>query len=131
MTQQTSYRPAEKGVPLEFVEVGTDLPSGAPQLKPEAQLLNFSLARAVSNSFLQQRVPQDNAVLSSHDIIQGVKAFSWPGRFQSISDGNPTRYLLPSLRPPLIRVTFDAYEQAFRRMASYLGLLGVEIRLSV
>jgi len=86
-------RAADKGVPLEFVEVCSDLPADGPQLKPEVQLLNFSLARAVSNSFLQQRAPQDNAELSSHDIIQGVKAFSWPGRFQSISDGNLTWFL--------------------------------------
>ena len=86
-------RAVEKGVSLEFVEVCSDLPADAPQLKPEVQLLNCSLARAVSNSFLQQRAPQGNAVLSAHDIIQGVKAFSWPGRFQSISDGNLTWFI--------------------------------------
>lgn len=43
---------AKKGVTLESVEVCSDLPADAPQLKPEVQLLNFSLARAVSNSLL-------------------------------------------------------------------------------
>lgn len=86
-------RAADKGVTLEFVEVCSDLPADAPQLKPEVQLLNFSLARAVSNSFLRQRAPQGNAMLSSLDIIQGLQAFSWPGRFQSISDGNFTWFL--------------------------------------
>ena len=86
-------RAAEKGVLLEFVEVCSDLPADVPQLKPEVQLLNFSLARAVSNSFLHLRAPQNNAELSSHDIIQGVRAFSWPGRFQSISDGSLTWFL--------------------------------------
>jgi len=86
-------RAAEKGVTLEFVEVCSDFPADAPQLKPEVQLLNFSLARAVSNNFLQQKAPQGNAVLSSHDIIQGVQAFSWPGRFQSILDGNLAWFL--------------------------------------
>lgn len=86
-------RAAEKGVTLEFVEVCSDLPADAPQLKPEVQLLNFSLAHAVSNNFLQQRAPQGNAVLSSHDVIQGLKAFSWPGRFQSILDGNLAWFL--------------------------------------
>lgn len=70
-------RAAEKGVSLQFVEVCTDLPADAPQPKPETQLLNFSLARVVSNSFLQQRAPHKNAVLSLGDIIQGVQAFSW------------------------------------------------------
>ncbi|KAL9124349.1 MAG: hypothetical protein Q9217_006316 [Psora testacea] len=86
-------RATEKGVSLEFVEVFLDLPTDAPQLKPEVQLLNFSLARVVSNSFLRQRAPQDNAVLSSHDMIKGVQAFSWPGRFQSILDGNLAWFL--------------------------------------
>lgn len=86
-------RAAEKGVSLEFVEVCTDLPADAPHPNPEAQLLNFSLARAVSNSFLRQRAPHDNAVLSLDDIIQGVQTFSWPGRFQSIPNGNLTWFL--------------------------------------
>ena len=81
-------RAAEKRVPLEFVQICLDFPADVPQPKPEVQLLNFSLARAVSNSFLQQKAPQNNAVLSCQDIIRGVQTFSWPGRFQSISDGN-------------------------------------------
>jgi folylpolyglutamate synthase len=63
-------RAAEKGVSLEFVQVCSDLPAGALKLKPEVQLLNFSLARAVSDNFLQQRAPQGKGVLSSHDIIR-------------------------------------------------------------
>ena len=86
-------RAAEKRVPLEFVEVCSDLPADFPQPKPEVQLLNFSLARAVSNSFLQQRAPQSNTLLSSHDILRGVQTFSWPGRFQSILDGNLVWFL--------------------------------------
>ena len=86
-------RAADKKTSLEFVEVCSDLPADAPQLKPEVQLLNFSLARAVTNSFLQQKASQENATLSSHDIVQGVKAFSWPGRFQSVSDGHLTWFL--------------------------------------
>jgi len=69
-------RAADKKVSLEFVEVCSDLSADASQLKPKVQLLKLSLTRAVSNSFLQQRASQDNAELSSHDIIQGVKAFS-------------------------------------------------------
>lgn len=69
-------RAADKGVTLEFVEVYSDLPADASQLKPEVQLLNFSLTRAVSNSFLRQRTSQGNAMLSSLDIIQGLQAFS-------------------------------------------------------
>lgn len=86
-------RAAEKGVALQFVEVCTDLPADAPRPNPEAQLLNFSLAHVISNSFLQQRAPHENAVLSMRDIAQGVQAFSWPGRFQSIPHGNLTWFL--------------------------------------
>ena len=86
-------RAVEKEVPLEFVEVCKDVIAQAPQLKPDAQLLNFSLARAVSNSFLQQRAPQGDAVLSLHDLVQGAQAYFWPGRFQSILDGNLTWFL--------------------------------------
>lgn len=86
-------RAVEKGVTLKFIEVCVDLPSDVPQPKPEVQLQNFSLARAVSNSFLQQTATQNNAMLSSHDIVQGIRAFSWPGRFQSILDGNLVWFL--------------------------------------
>lgn len=93
VTTMLQKRAAEKGVTLEFVEVCSGLPANAPQPKPEVQLLNFSLARAVSNSFLQQRAPRSNAVLSSDDIIEGVQAYSWPGRFQSMSDGRLSWFL--------------------------------------
>ena len=86
-------RAAEKGVALTFVNVCLDLPSDVPQPKPEVQLQNFSLARAVSNSFLQQTASRENAVLSGHDVAQGIRAFSWPGRFQSILDDNLTWFL--------------------------------------
>ena len=48
-------RAADKGISLEFVKVYSDLLADTLQPKPEVQLLNFSLAYIISNSFLQQR----------------------------------------------------------------------------
>ena len=80
-------RADEKGLALDFVEVCSDLPANAPQPQPECQLLNFSLARVVTASFLQQRALSGDGILSLDDIIEGIQAFTWPGRFQSMSDG--------------------------------------------
>lgn len=77
-------------ISLEFIDVVSELPAGARQIKPEVQLLNFSLAHAVSNGFLLQKSPHKNAVLSPEDIICGTQQFSWAGRFQSILDGHLT-----------------------------------------
>lgn len=80
-TEVLRERAAEKGVGLKFVDVTLDLPAATRQPTPEVQLINFSLARAVSNRFLRQRAPQGNDTLLSDDVIRGLRAFSWPGRF--------------------------------------------------
>lgn len=82
-------RAIERGVSLQFVETCSDLPIGIPRPEPAAQLRNFTLARAISNEFLRRR----HAVLSKSDQEQAIKDFSWPGRFQRISDGDITWFL--------------------------------------
>ena len=83
-------RADEKGVFLQFVEACPDFPADVPPPESEVQLGNFSLACAISNEFLRQR---GQTVLSTHDQKQAIRKFSWPGRFQRISDGNITWFL--------------------------------------
>ena len=86
-------RAAEKGVPLKFVDFDSDLPDNAPQLKPEVMRWNCSLARAVSDAFLERKAPMEHSSLTSHDIYLGIKEFSWNGRFQLIMDGDRIWFL--------------------------------------
>ncbi|KAI8717950.1 Mur-ligase-M domain-containing protein [Fusarium sp. LHS14.1] len=72
-------RSSEKGVKLEFVELGSTLPEGAPQLRPGVQRINCSVALAAADQFLQEN---NTGPLSSSDKVQGIRQFSWPGRFQ-------------------------------------------------
>ncbi|RMJ11948.1 hypothetical protein CDV36_008391 [Fusarium kuroshium] len=74
-------RSSEKGANLEFVELDSALPEDAPQLRPDVQRINCSVAVAAVDRFLQEK----NAVpLSSSDKAQGIRQFSWPGRFQHV-----------------------------------------------
>ncbi|KAL8775366.1 MAG: hypothetical protein Q9209_000374 [Squamulea sp. 1 TL-2023] len=81
-------RANEKNVALQFTDVNPTLPHNALALKPEIQRTNCSLAIALANTFLKIKAPQEHSILASQDVFQGIKQFSWPGRFQHIVDGN-------------------------------------------
>ncbi|RSL81370.1 hypothetical protein CEP51_005907 [Fusarium floridanum] len=77
-------RSSEKGVNLEFVELDSTLPEDAPQLRPNVQRINCSVALAAVDRFLQEN---NAGPLSSLDKVQGIHQFSWPGRFQHVKEG--------------------------------------------
>jgi folylpolyglutamate synthase len=83
-------RASEKSAPLEFIQRLAELPANVPQLQPEVQLQNFSLAHAVCNKFLQQTQEQQ---LATDVVKRGLKLFTWPGRFQTVKDGPITWFL--------------------------------------
>ena len=86
-------RATEKGVDIRFVENDPDLPADAPQLKPDVQRMNRSVALAAVRHFLKERAPKNLPQLSSSDISRGISQFSWPGRFQTIVEGPFSWYL--------------------------------------
>lgn len=86
-------RADKKGVALKFVNLDSDLPENAPQLKPEVLRTNCSLARAVSDAFLERKASEKPSCLTSQDIFLGVEGFSWRGRFQIIRDGDRIWFL--------------------------------------
>ena len=85
-------RAAAKGVDLTFVDLDPSLPREDIKLQPDVQRLNCSLALAVVRSFISQKDPT-NRVLHSDDVLQGIRRFSWPGRFQVVANHNNTWYL--------------------------------------
>ncbi|UPL03865.1 hypothetical protein LCI18_014799 [Fusarium solani-melongenae] len=74
-------RSSEKGVNLEFVKLDSALLQYAPQLKPDVQRVNCSVALAAVDRFLHEK---NTGPLSSSDKVQGISQFSWPGRFQHV-----------------------------------------------
>lgn len=76
-------RAANKGVNLRVVEADLSLPS---VFDDPIQRLNCSLARAVTDAFLQQAAPSldQSSSLSRQDVIDGIQQFHWPGRFEII-----------------------------------------------
>lgn len=78
VSAQLEQRAVEKGVDLQFVQRDGSLPAHL----PAEQRLNCSLAIQMSNAFLayKKRLP-----LSTHDILQGIQAFHWPGRFHTVT----------------------------------------------
>lgn len=47
-----------------------------------------SLALAMVNAFLMSENRPDDNTMSQEDIYRGIEQFSWPGRFETIADGN-------------------------------------------
>ena len=90
-------RAAEKGVRFQFVENDPDLPADAPQLKPDVQRMNCSVAIAAVRYFLEDKATKDTSKdipqPSSWDVLQGISQFSWPGRFQTIVEGGFSWFL--------------------------------------
>ncbi|KAI4121414.1 MAG: hypothetical protein LQ347_006866, partial [Umbilicaria vellea] len=92
-TKVLQRRATEKEVVLKFVNVNPTLPANPPALKPEVQRINSSLAIALASAFLERKAPKDHCNLTSHDVLQGVEQFSWPGRFHHIVNGNHQWFL--------------------------------------
>lgn len=85
-------RAAEKGTTLEFVPVNeTQLPNDDRVLSVPVQQINCSLALEVARAFVKIKAPDHT--ITTDDIIHGVKNFSWPGRFEIISDGDSQWFL--------------------------------------
>ena len=80
-------RASEKNVSLDFVDGETVSNSDVLALKPAVQRQNASLAVELANAFLVQEDP-NRTTLTSSEIREGVKAFTWIGRFQRIIQGN-------------------------------------------
>ena len=80
-------RVTEKDVALKFVPVRTTLPADALSLAVPVQRINCSLAVALTEAFLERRALEEHRQLTQEDISEGVKNFSWPGRFEIIQDG--------------------------------------------
>ncbi|KAM6524729.1 Folylpolyglutamate synthetase, variant 2 [Fusarium falciforme] len=75
------HRSIEKGVNLEFVELDSPFPKDVPQLRPDVQRTNCSVALAAADRFLREKKA---GPLSPSDKLQGISQFSWPGRFQHV-----------------------------------------------
>ncbi|KAI4913580.1 hypothetical protein J4E90_005299 [Alternaria incomplexa] len=80
-------RASEKGINIQFIGNDPELPVHVPQLKPDVQRTNFSVALAAARCLLRDRAPKNTPLLSDVDISQAISQFTWPARFQIIVDG--------------------------------------------
>jgi folylpolyglutamate synthase len=78
-------RAAEKDVEIRFVGDDPSLPDEAPKLKPNIQRLNCSLALAAARYVVDKAAPQELGPILSSDVERGIDRFTWPGRFQVLS----------------------------------------------
>ncbi|KFX90001.1 hypothetical protein O988_08381 [Pseudogymnoascus sp. VKM F-3808] len=83
VTAELKNRADEKRAVLRFVEEDQALPVSEAALRLKPQRINCSLALAVVRAWLHQKAPDEE--LTEEDIVDGVKQFSWPGRFQQIT----------------------------------------------
>ncbi|PMD32438.1 FolC bifunctional protein [Hyaloscypha variabilis F] len=86
-------RAVEKGATLEFAENEPTLPEGANQIKPDVLCTNCSVAISAARAFLEETRGEKPSPLSDKDIIEGIRQWSWPGRFQIEVEGPNTWYL--------------------------------------
>lgn len=78
---------------LQFISPDPTLPIGAAALQPRVQRTNASLALALTRSFLTTKGAQPRTELIPKEIVTGIERFSWPGRFQEITQGNHQWFL--------------------------------------
>lgn len=113
------------GVQLVFIDPETDsrlAPShfdggydndSARVLNVAVQRTNCALAMSLTETFLQRMAPfshdhdHDNRGLSSEDITEGIKRFSWPGRFEIIDEGSSQWFLDGAHNPLSLRQTAE------------------------
>ncbi|GAB1735964.1 hypothetical protein NU219Hw_g6022t1 [Hortaea werneckii] len=86
-------RSAEHDQVVRFVDEDERLPKVALKLEPKVQRKNASLALAAADAFLHKTAPQDCGNLSTGDIEIGVAQWTWPGRFQVVTQGRSTWFL--------------------------------------
>jgi folylpolyglutamate synthase len=86
-------RAVEKSVELTFVPVDTTLSTNTQSLNVTVQKMNCSLAIAISNAFLKRTTTGRQHVLSQAVIAEGTENFSWPGRFETIQEGQCSWFL--------------------------------------
>lgn len=85
-------RAAEKETTLEFISVNkTQLPNDDRVLSVPVQRINCSLALELARAFVKIKAP--GHTIDVDDIKLGVTNFTWPGRFEIISDGNSQWFL--------------------------------------
>lgn len=79
-------RADERNVALKFVTVDAALPTDARVLKPMFQRVNCSLALAAARAWLS--VKAKGQTITGEEVTDGIRQFSWPGRYQQIDDHN-------------------------------------------
>lgn len=88
-------RAAENEVLLRFVAGDDpDLPRDSPDLMPDVQRANCSLALAAVRALLKVKCPQRLGSMQLEDIEKGVENFQWPGRFQHVAWGSNAHWFL-------------------------------------
>jgi folylpolyglutamate synthase len=86
-------RAQDLGETVSFVDEDSRLPADALQLKPNVQRQNASLALAAAEALVRHVSNDRSKSLATMDIQQGVRHWSWPGRFQIITQGSRIWYL--------------------------------------
>ena len=88
-----NQRASEKGVNLNFVSPDSILPLVIATVQPKVQQINASLALALTRSFLMAKELSARTEPSIKSIVEGLERFSWPGRFQQITQGHHQWFL--------------------------------------
>ena len=86
-------RAHDKGVNLIFSRIDDSLPIDRPWMRVSVQRINCSLALDIARGFLRQAKGETGQCLSEEDIRRGIHAFSWPGRFETIVEGDNEWFL--------------------------------------
>ncbi|KAK1148183.1 hypothetical protein N8T08_010828 [Aspergillus melleus] len=84
-SEMLKSRAAERNTVLKFVSTDRCLPPSNRALSVPVQRLNCSLALELAMTFIQLKEP--GQTLSADDVSDGIKNFSWIGRFEVIDDG--------------------------------------------
>jgi folylpolyglutamate synthase len=89
-------------------------------LHPEVQKKNASLAVAASSAFLASKGQVGPGTLTDEDIANGIDQFFWPGRFQTLTEGDMTWFLDSAHNEMSVEIAAEWFAGAERDLLRYL-----------
>ena len=121
VTTVLQERATQRGTQCEFVHTDNKLLDkiNVPEvLASPVQRLNCSLALALTGSFLQQKTPSGAGGLTASDIKNGIRHFTWPGRFQTVRNGQNVWYLDGAHNELSVKVAIDWFSRVSANLPS-------------
>jgi folylpolyglutamate synthase len=113
-------RATEKDVSIQVIGDDPTLPEDGPKLKPDVQRMNCSLALAAARYVVEKKARKELGPILYSDVEKGIEQFSWPGRFQVLSEPSLEWFLDGAHNEMSVAKTADWFVEMTKRYVRQL-----------